>query len=190
MSLILASQSPRRKALLSSLGVSFAVQAADIDETPMINEPPMALAKRLAEQKANHVYQQSTKNTWVLGGDTVVAIGEHCLGKPSDRSEAIDMLRQLSANTHMVISAVSLLGPDFNNSIVVQTTVTFGDITDAQINQYCDSDEPYDKAGAYGIQGLGGIFVKSLNGSYSNVVGLPLYETRLLLVQSGLISSY
>ena len=189
VSLILASQSPRRAQLLRSLGVRFTVQAANIDESPKEKELPTKLVKRLATEKANYIYQQCSGPAWVLGGDTVVVIGDRCLGKPVDRADAMRMLQELSATTHWVISAMTLLGEGFAKNIVVRTAVTFGAVTASQIAQYCDTAEPYDKAGAYGIQGLGGVFVERINGSYSSVVGLPLYQTRLLLVQGGLISS-
>jgi septum formation protein len=185
--LILASRSPRRQALLSQFAIPFTVQEADLDETPLPDESPAAMTERLALSKADHVFQSSDGQTWVLGGDTTVAVDALALGKPVDRDDAIAMLNRLSARSHQVISAVALVGPGFSEVKVSITEVVFDTLSPAQIATYCDSGEPFDKAGAYGIQGYAGAFVTKLSGSYSGVVGLPLFETRSLLEKAGLL---
>ena len=186
MGLILASRSPRRQELLRLFDLPFDVREADIDETPLADESAAAMTERLAQQKARAI-ATDLPDHWVLGGDTTVAIHGNLLGKPADRAEAIHMLEQLSGNQHDVISAVALVGPDFVGTDISVTRVTFMDLTPGMIAQYCDTGEPYDKAGGYGIQGPAGTFVTEIRGSYSGVVGLPLYETRMLLHRAGLI---
>ncbi|MCC2617652.1 Maf family protein [Aestuariibacter halophilus] len=183
--LILASQSPRRRELLAQLGVSFTTLPADIDETVMTAELPDAYVARLAEQKAAAVRQQVAVSDWVLGSDTAVVIDGQILGKPADEAEFRSMMLRLSGKQHQVLTAVALIGQTGTTLKVVTTDVTFDVLTDAQIHWYWQTSEPKDKAGGYGIQGLGGQFVKHINGSYSAVVGLPLCETRQLLEQAG-----
>ena len=187
MKLILASSSPRRRELLGVFGIEFEIDSADIDESPRTNETPAAMTERLARQKAEHIFSARGQIGWVLGGDTTVAVGDMMLGKPAEHNEAVAMLERLSGREHRVISAVALVGPGFSQGAISVTTVLFDTLSTEQIARYCDSDEPYDKAGGYGIQGLAGTFVRELRGSYSGVVGLPLYETRQLLEQAGLM---
>ncbi len=185
-SLILASCSPCREALLSLFGLPFRIQPAEVHEYRLENESPSDMTRRLARMKVDAIATLDAK-TWVLGGDTTVSIHDDCLGKPKDRADAIRMLERLSDACHDVISAVALVGPGFAEVAVSQTQVEFIPLSREVISRYCDTDEPYDKAGAYGIQGVGGTFVRGVRGSYSGVVGLPLYETRLLLECAGLI---
>ena len=181
MNLILASKSPRRKTLLSLLGVDFEVREADVDENPFDDESPRDMTVRLAELKATTVLQAVGPEYSVLGGDTTVAIDNESLGKPESFNEAVSMLEKLSARTHSVFSAVSLASGDGCKSLVCETLVTFRELTDEEIHAYCNTSDPYDKAGGYGIQGGASKFVADLKGSYSNVVGLPLWHTHQLL---------
>ncbi len=184
--LILASRSPRRQELLRLFDLDFDIREADVDETPLADESAVVMTERLAKWKAQTV-ATDLPDHWVLGGDTTVSIDGDILGKPTDRTEAIHMLERLSGHNHGVISAVALVGPDFVGTDVSVTSVTFMELTPGMIAQYCDTGEPYDKAGGYGIQGPAGTFVREIRGSYSGVVGLPLYETRMLLHRAGLI---
>lgn len=181
--LILASSSPRRQQLLSQFGLAFEVDAADIDETRLKNESPFAMTRRLAEEKALAVFRRRNHTECrVLGGDTTVAIGGTVFGKPADRGQAIEMLQALSGKTHCVYSAVALVGHNQCRSLVSETRVTFRDLPDDEIFEYCDSNDPYDKAGGYGVQGIAGQFVVDLQGSYSGVIGLPLWHTHQLIM--------
>lgn len=179
MTLILASSSPRRRELLSQIGVHFTVQSADIDETPHACEPASAYVARLAVQKALAVAQHSTQP--VLGADTTVVLDERILGKPQDADDARMLLGQLSGRTHKVYTAVALVQGTRQEVCVVETSVQFAKLSASEIDAYIATGEPMDKAGAYGIQGLGAVLVQELRGSYSNVVGLPLFETAALL---------
>lgn len=189
MRLILASSSPRRKVLLALFGIRFDIIAANIDEVALPGETPEQLTSRLAIEKAQHVHLSSGAGSVVLGGDTTVTIDGGVLGKPTDRSDAVAMLTRLSGTQHTVLSAVALVREQGTQSQLSRTLVRFGTMTPTQIERYCDSGEPYDKAGGYGIQGIAGAFVEEIRGSHSGVVGLPLRETRLLLETAGLLSS-
>lgn len=182
--LILASASPRRAELLAQIGVPFEVVPADIDETPKPGEAPEAYVERLAREKALAVAGAESRLP-VLGSDTSVVIGGDILGKPDSPASARSMLQRLSGSTHQVITAVAVAVPGRCHCRVVTTNVTFRPLSQAEIHAYVASGEPFDKAGGYGIQGLGGIFVCELKGSYSAVVGLPLCETAELLAEAG-----
>ena len=184
--LILASRSPRRRELLSLFGLPFSVRDADVDESPLKDESPGDMTVRLARMKSEAVASQAA-GSWVLGGDTTVAVDGEALGKPADRAEAVAMLERLSGRRHEVISAVALTGSGFAGAETSHTQVDFMVLTPDMIAAYCDTQEPYDKAGGYGIQGPAGTFVREIHGSYSGVVGLPLYETRMLLQRAGLV---
>jgi septum formation protein len=173
--LVLASGSARRRDYLEQLGVVFEVLPADVDESPQPGESPEALALRLAHEKARAA-QQRAPESWVLAADTVVAVGDVVLGKPVDRADARRMLRLLSGRAHRVITGVALLRPDGSAALdtFVVTEVIFRRLADDDIDAYVESGEADDKAGAYGIQGGAGPFVAAVDGSYSNVVGLPL----------------
>lgn len=187
-SLILASQSPRRRALLATIGiVADAVQPADIDETPMPGETPRLLAKRLAPQKARAAAKAGTHpNALYLAADTVVGCGRRILGKPKNADDARAMLQLLSGRAHRVYTGVALHRPDGTLSErLVEARIKFKTLSVQEIEGYIKSGEWQGKAGAYGIQGLAGVFVLSLSGSYTSVVGLPLYETAALLQGAG-----
>ncbi len=187
--LILASASPRRRELLTQIGVDFVTQSADIDESHLANETPDDYVMRLANAKASKVASKVLESQCVLGADTIVVVGDEVLGKPKDMEAAASMLSKLSGREHRVLTGVALIDATdvrMIESFVVRTTVHFRRLSDAEINAYIKCGEPMDKAGAYGIQGLGGAFVKSITGSYSNVVGLPLAETFELLSAAGL----
>ena len=180
--LYLASASPRRRELLTQIGVAFSVKSADIDESVQTGESPEVYVKRLAQAKAQAVLATLTDtDAVVLGADTCVVQEGRILGKPTDFAEAKQMLGALSGCTHQVLTAVALVSAAHQEVVCVSTSVRFGTLTDAQIAAYWASGEPCDKAGSYGIQGLGAVFVEHIQGSYSAVVGLPLYETCQLL---------
>ncbi len=180
--LYLASKSPRRQQLLQQIHVDFQLLDTEIDETPAANEAPAAFVKRMATQKAQAGRGcLEDKQALVLAADTIVVIDDLILGKPRDRNDALSMLTRLSGRTHQVMTAVSLA-----SAIAVQTQlsvseVTFREVSTEERELYWDSGEPVDKAGAYAIQGIAAVFIKHLSGSYSGVMGLPLYETGKLL---------
>ncbi|SEK95503.1 septum formation protein [Colwellia chukchiensis] len=187
--LILASQSPRRKALLQQLGYNFTCMPADIDESVLAGECPEPYVARLALAKAQAVAKQSPVNTVVLGSDTSVVFAEHILGKPDSFVDCQRMLTMLSGNTHQVITAIAAVKDQQSEVVLVKTAVDFKPLSEQEITRYWQTGEPQDKAGAYGIQGIGGQFVTQIQGSYSAVVGLPLYETARLLTAFGVTSS-
>jgi septum formation protein len=187
--LILASQSPRRKELLQQLGYNFSCVPADIDERVLPAESPAQYVARLALEKANVIAKQQAQDVVVLGSDTSVVFGQHIIGKPESLSDCIAILTMLSGNTHQVITAIAVVKAQQSQVVVVSTEVDFKILTAAEIKRYWQTGEPQDKAGAYGIQGIAGQFVKQIRGSYSAVVGLPLYETAQLLAEFGVTSS-
>lgn len=184
--LILASGSPRRSELLQRFGIHFVGSPADIDEQALPDETGVALIKRVAREKAQKVATQHPTG-FVLGADTGVLLDGVFMGKPTDAMEAGTMLRSLSGRSHEVCSAVALVGPDgLLLEAFVATTVWFASLPEDWIRAYVDGGDPMDKAGAYAIQNEAGLFVSRIEGSYSNVVGLPLFETGQLLRQAGL----
>jgi len=178
----LASTSPRRREILRSLGAEFDVVLVETDETPLHGESPEALVLRLATAKAEAAYDAA----FVLGADTVVVLGDRVLGKPTDADDAVDMLLALSGRTHSVLTGVALKTPDGVQAVLSATDVRFREIGRDEAIRYWQSGEPSDKAGSYGIQGLGGMFVESINGSFSGVMGLPVFETVELLMSAGI----
>ena len=171
--IVLASRSPRRSELLAAAGISFEVLAADIDETPHTNEAPEAYVERLAIEKASAVLALRPGTT-VIGADTTVVIDGQILGKPADAQDATDMLRQLQGRPHDVFTGVAVASASGVLAAVAHTRVWFGVMTDEDISWYVASGQPMDKAGAYGIQGLASRFIDRIDGSYTNVVGLPV----------------
>ena len=187
-SILLASGSPRRRELLKQLAVTFKVAAADIDESVIEGETPEDYVVRLAREKAQAGFEQNGGLMPALGSDTIVLLDGRILGKPETRAEAESMLQSLSGQTHHVYSAVALaLKSDNVMDTLNITAVTFGKMPTQWIKQYCQSDEPMDKAGAYAVQGGTGQYIRRIEGSYSGVMGLPLFETAELLRRAGLL---
>lgn len=180
--IILASASPRRKELLDQIKVRYLVHAVDIDETPLPDESPLLYTQRLAAEKSAACVAELKSPLPVLAADTVVVIENVIMGKPKSGTEAIFMLRTLSGKTHQVYTALSLRGLK-HSQLVSVTEVTFRTLSDSEIFSYWHTGEPVDKAGAYAIQGKGSVFVETIKGSFSGVVGLPLFETAQLLSQ-------
>ena len=182
----LASASPRRRQLLELIGVPHVVSPADIDETPAPGEPANHYVMRLAREKAETTWRQE-RDLPVLGSDTTVVIGEQILGKPESEADAVSMLTRLSGRTHQVHTGIALRMPDGREFLGISTTqVQFAHLDEAQLRAYWASGEPQGKAGAYAIQGLGAVFVSNITGSYTGVMGLPLYETAEMLRAAGI----
>lgn len=171
--IILASASPRRKELMALAGIDFTIQVADVDEVIEDGAMPYDVVKSLAFQKAKAV-ADSNLDCIVIGADTVVALGDKILGKPKDKKDAVDMLKNLSGKSHKVYTGVAIISGEKISNFYEETDVEFFELADAEIEKYVATGEPMDKAGAYGIQGKGCVLVKKINGDYSNVVGLPI----------------
>ncbi|MDF1591371.1 MAG: Maf family protein [Desulfobacterales bacterium] len=186
--LILASGSPRRRYLLKQAGLSFSVIPGDFDESSIAPTEPALYVRKLAEAKARNIAVQYPQS-WVIGADTIVLIGNTILGKPASKMEARTMLKHLSGKTHQVLTGYTILciAKERSFSETVQTDVCFKELTDQEVEWYIHTEEPFDKAGAYAIQGLGTFIVKSINGSYTNVVGLPVCEVISCLIQEGVL---
>ncbi len=182
--LILASTSPRRREVLASLELDFVVVPVDVDESPRDGETPGDMALRLAVAKAKAA--DMSGEGLALGADTVVVIDERALGKPKDEADCLAMLELLGGRGHKVLTGVALHGPNGTRTALSETDVYFREISRDEALAYWQSGEPCDKAGAYAIQGLGGVFVERIVGSYSGVVGLPVFETAVLLANEGL----
>ncbi|MBI4082155.1 MAG: septum formation protein Maf [Candidatus Lambdaproteobacteria bacterium] len=182
----LASGSPRRRDLLAQLGLAFSIEATDVDETPRAEEPPERLVSRLAEEKARQALVRRP-DALILAGDTVVVLGSELLGKPRDESDAAAMLRRLSGRTHRVLTGYALLdGPSGGlRAGVVETRVTFRPLPAPWIAWYSRQPECRDKAGAYAAQGLGGLMLGRIEGSFTNVVGFPVEEIVWQLLEAG-----
>jgi septum formation protein len=183
----LASASPRRRELLQQIGVPFRLLGTQIDETPLSGEAPLAYVTRLAETKALAGWQHSRDpaDAPVLAADTAVVLDGEILGKPRSRSEAEQMLLRLSGRTHEVLTAVAVRFVGGQQAKVSRSSVTFRKVEAAEASLYWHTGEPRDKAGAYAIQGYAAIFIEDLRGSYSGVMGLPLFETSQLLRSAG-----
>jgi septum formation protein len=179
----LASSSPRRRELLAALGLEFTAAGVDIEEIRLPGEQPRDMVLRLAAAKAGAVNMPAT--TLVLGSDTAVVLDDTVFGKPRDEADCLDILLRLSGRTHEVMTGVALRSANGIATAVSVTEVRFREIGRDEALAYWQSGEPGDKAGAYGIQGRGGVFVESINGSYSGVVGLPVFETAALLAEAG-----
>ncbi len=200
---ILASASPRREQLLRQLGFAPLCMPVNVDEAPRLGETPEALVERLARLKAEQCLHQLSQaqeqqpagsSVVVLGADTVIDLEGEVLGKPESKPEGLAMLKRLADREHSVLTGVCVLHASFGTAdtaldrheACVNTRVRFGSVSDEQAEAYWETGEPIGKAGSYAIQGIGAQFVAFLSGSYSNVVGLPLYETSLLLQQAGM----
>lgn len=182
--IILASRSPRRIELLKQIGVDCVVMPADIDESALAGEDPACYVTRLAHEKAQAIRALGVPEhaeVLILAADTTVALGNEILGKPENDEDAVRMLKKLSNSTHQVHTAVAVCG--YNQTLVAlnSTQVEMMPLDDAQIRAYIASGEHRDKAGSYGIQGMAGAWIKQIHGSYSGVMGLPLFETAQLL---------
>ncbi|MBX9913916.1 MAG: Maf-like protein [Pseudomonadaceae bacterium] len=186
--LFLASGSPRRRELLTQIGVPFTTLLTSIDETPQEAESPTDYVRRLAQAKAQAglAALDYSADAVVLGADTSVILAGQILGKPLDRADAHAMLAALSGNTHEVLTAVALASDARCEVFTVSSLVSFRRVSAAEIDAYWDSGEPLDKAGSYAIQGLAAVFVSRLEGSFSAVVGLPVCETAALLADFGI----
>lgn len=180
----LATRSPRRHELLSQIGVPHNQLAVQVDETPIADETPLNYVTRLALAKA-HAGRALTRDLPVLGADTAVVIDNEIMGKPQGPEQAFTMMRRLSGRTHKVLTGVALVS-DRSESRLSVSSVTFRSVTTEEIHAYWESGEPLDKAGGYAIQGLGAVFVSHIEGSYSGVMGLPLFETAELLANAGI----
>jgi septum formation protein len=178
--IILASSSPRRKELLSLAGIEYDVMSTDVDESVRQGITPHEAVSSLSLRKAEKISGTFPERI-VLAADTLVAIDGIILGKPCDQNQAYNMLKQLSGKTHSVLTGVTIAKGDKIINFVEETSVSFYDLSDEEINQYVQSGEPMDKAGSYAIQGKGCVFVKAIEGDYFNVVGLPIARTVRLL---------
>jgi septum formation protein len=181
--LVLASASPRRQELLRSAGISFIVQPADVDETPLAGELPRACAERLAREKALAVWRTRPKDR-VLGADTIVVVDETILGKPADAADAARMLRLLAGRVHCVITGVCVVEAVASGELRTAsetTLVTMNGLSEEEIRDYIATGEPMDKAGAYAIQGRASRWIPRIEGDYSNVVGLPVALVHAML---------
>lgn len=194
----LASRSPRRRELLKQIGVNFEVLIlrsfpavrADVDESPRPGETPADYVTRIAATKAKTGWTRALERRLprlpVLGADTTVSIDGEIMGKPSNADDAANMLRKLSGREHEVFSAVAVALNDHVETKLSCSRVRFSELNDSWIQDYVDTGEPMDKAGAYGVQGKAAAFIAEINGSYSGIMGLPLFETSQLLKQAGL----
>jgi septum formation protein len=185
--LFLASQSPRRRQLLEQLGLRFSVLDCAVDEVRTPGEPPEDYVRRVAREKAGAglVQVAATRGAVVLAADTEVVLGDDVFGKPADAASAADMLARLSGRAHRVLSAVCVADAGREREVLQETIVHFGALDAAAIAAYVASGEPFGKAGAYAIQGRAGAFVSRVEGSYTGVMGLPLFETAQLLREFG-----
>ncbi len=195
-SLYLASQSPRRRELLKQLAIPFTTLSVDVDETLLSDEIAEDYVIRLAKVKALAGWNSKQDFIPVLGSDTAVVVDGKILGKPSSKADAKRMLDLLSGKTHQVITAVALATKAENNSpvelnhVLSVSNVTFNQLSNTEIEQYIETGECDDKAGSYAIQGLAAVFITHLSGSYSGVMGLPVYETNKLLNKAGIRSDF
>ena len=185
MKIVLASQSPRRKELLGRMGLEFVTQASKLDESAFDGLEARELVATLSREKARWIAQRLDGEALVIGADTVVVRDGVALGKPRDAEDAVAMLLSLSGRDHQVCTGVTVCLGDRVLTQVEETQVTFRALTEAEIRQYVSTGEPMDKAGAYGIQGLGGLLVSGIRGDYSNVVGLPVCRLGQMLKDFG-----
>lgn len=178
--ILLASQSPRRKELLTQLGVDFDIISCDVDESIHPDENPKDYVLRVAIEKAEAGLKKFPSEK-ILGADTIVVLNAEIFLKPTDKTDHINMLRKLSGQTHHVLTAVALASEKETKTIMTDTTVCFRELNEFEINHYWDTGEPCDKSGGYASQGIASTFIKRIEGSWSGVVGLPLFETFELL---------
>lgn len=174
--LILGSGSPRRRELLSLITPLFAIDTPEVDESLPEGLVPQRAVMTLAKKKAEAVAKHHTENDIVIGSDTIVVLDGEILGKPTDREDAKAMLRRLSGDTHRVFTGVCIHHSGKSETFYSEASVTFAEMTDGEIDEYLDTGEPFDKAGAYGVQGFGARYIKSIDGDYYAVVGLPVQQ--------------
>jgi septum formation protein len=186
--LILASQSPRRKELLQQIQLSFTVMGSSVDETFSSDLMPYEVVMYLARKKAKEISNQYPAH-FVIGSDTIVTMNGKILGKPGSKEDAKDMLRMLSGSDHEVFTGVAILHGEDEKLFYEKTDVTFWELTSKEIDEYIASEEPFDKAGSYGIQGIGAKFVKEIKGDYFSVVGLPISRVNRVLIEMGYLQS-
>ncbi|MEZ5535722.1 MAG: nucleoside triphosphate pyrophosphatase [Thiolinea sp.] len=184
--LILASASPRRRELLDQIGIRYRVETADIDEQVRANETAEQLVQRLALEKAEVIWRRSDQQLPVLGADTLGLLDDELLVKPENYADAKAMLQKMSGREHEILSAVALYTQNDAQVVLSRSYVRFREISEAEIAAYWETGEPCDKAGAYAIQGYGPIFAEYMRGSYSGIMGLPLFETAALLKTAGI----
>ena len=194
----LASKSPRRRELLRQIGVEFELlmlrdepgRHGAVSEEPHTGEAPDAYVARIAREKARSGWEavqwRKLPVRPVLAADTTVTLDGNILGKPADAAEAFAMLRSLSGRTHSVFTAVAVIAHDQLSEVLQRSQVRFAEISEASLKAYCATQEPYDKAGSYGVQGLAAQFIEHISGSYTGIMGLPLFETSRLLQQAGI----
>ena len=183
MDIILASQSPRRKALLEQIGLAFRVHVSDADETIAPGTPAAEMVEELSRRKAAAVAALEGDGPIIIAADTVVAVDGKSLGKPKSEADAADMLRTLSGREHQVYTGVTVTGGGKTVTFHVSTDVKFRPLTEEDVAGYLATGEPMDKAGAYGIQGMGALLVEGIRGDYGNVVGLPLFRVGRVLAE-------
>jgi len=187
--IILASQSPRRRYLLKQAGLNFVVMPSAFDESTAPVLPPRETVMLLAREKSMEVARLNP-DSWVIGADTIVVIDDQILGKPDSQSTSRDMLKRLSGRTHQVLTAFSIDRVSENRHVIeaVSTDVLFKPLSNSEIDWYIRTDEPFDKAGAYALQGIGAFMVQAVYGSYTNVIGLPVCELMTALFREGIIA--
>lgn len=185
--IILASASPRRKELLTTMGLEFEVIPSTAEENTENEKFSTKLIENIALAKARDVADKTTFPAIIIGADTVVVIGDEILGKPKDDNDAFRMLKMLSGNNHRVISSIAVIDTETKKILKdsVTSEVTFKELSDEEIKAYIKTEEPCDKAGAYAIQGIAGMFVKSINGCYSNIVGISVFKLAEMLKEIG-----
>jgi septum formation protein len=186
--IVLASGSPRRQQMLREVGITFTIAVSDINEDIEAGESPQAMVERLAVGKARAIAKLH-KSRWVIGADTTVFVQNEILAKPVDRQDATRMLKLLAGSTHQVWSSFALVNWEKREEYYesLRTDVTFTPMTEREISNYIDNGEPMDKAGAYAFQGIGAMFIKKIEGSHTNVIGLPLPEVIAALKSKGVL---
>lgn len=190
MKLILASSSPRRKAILENAGFAFEVKNPDVDENLRMKLPPIDLVMKLALLKANAVYANAEADEVVVGADTIVCIDGKNIGKPADADQARSLLRQLSGRLHRVYTGVAIVSKERQETFFTQAKVNFMKLDEDLINRYIATGEPFDKAGGYAVQGKGSLLVESIDGDYFGVVGLPIAQLAMRLERDYGISAF
>lgn len=187
--IILASASPRRSELLKQIGIPHHLLPVNVDESVRTDESPEDFVLRLAREKAFSGWKRSINQGWdcpALGSDTVVVLDGHILGKPRDREHGLEMMKRLSGRSHRVLTAVCLVQGERSDCRISESRVSFRELDQAEIEAYWETGEPADKAGGYAIQGIAAQFIREMEGSYSGVMGLPLFETSQLLNEFGI----